>query len=63
MYDEAVRDFTTAIELYSHPAYHYYRALSLEALGRRNEAAKDLSRAGGFAGPLEWYWEKRETGE
>ncbi|GFE56442.1 tetratricopeptide repeat protein [Geobacter sp. AOG1] len=54
-YDDAVRDFTTAIGMYPHPNFYYHRGGALKALGREREAAADFSRAGEDTGPLEWH--------
>lgn len=59
-YDEAVKDFTAAIERYPHPSYYYYRGAALQALGRQSEAEDDLRRGGPDPGLVEWYWEKNE---
>ena len=60
-HENAVKDFSTAIELYPHPLYYYHRGLSLQALGKENEAARDFERAGGEEGPIVWF--KMKYGE
>lgn len=53
-YEEAVRDFTEAIEGQPLPNYFYHRGRSLKAIGRDAEAEIDFSRAGNNTGPLKW---------
>jgi hypothetical protein len=54
-FDESIRDFTMAIELYPHPAYYYSRGITYEAMGRRDEAHADLKRAGPDPGVITWF--------
>ena len=54
-YPEAVQDFTTAISLYPHPLYYHYRGLALQQLGQTTAANEDFAKAGGAAGPLDWF--------
>lgn len=54
-YEESIRDFTAAIELYPHPSYFYSRGITLQAMGRVQEAQKDLRRAGPDPGPIKWF--------
>ncbi|WP_152609902.1 M48 family metallopeptidase [Geobacter sp. OR-1] len=53
-YDEAIRDYGFAIELYPHPAYYYHRGLALQAVGKGTDAAADFKRAG--SGPVKMDW-------
>lgn len=53
--EEAVRDFTTAIESLPHPVYYYHRALALKAMGRIDEAEKDFRQSGPNPGPISWF--------
>jgi hypothetical protein len=54
-YEDAVRDFTTAIAIRPHPAYFYYRSVALQALGKPDEAAEDLRHSGSAPGPINWF--------
>jgi tetratricopeptide (TPR) repeat protein len=53
-YDEAVADFTAALEIRPHPQFYHHRGISLLLLGRKEEAREDMLRAGQVTGPLEW---------
>ncbi len=53
-YEEAVQEFTNAIELYPYPDYFFHRSLALEHLDRIKEAEADYVHAGGQRGPIEW---------
>lgn len=55
-YEEAVQDFSTAIEMNPQQNYFYHRGLALKALGRAKEAAEDFKRAGSATGPIEWQY-------
>lgn len=54
-HEEALEDFTAAIELSGHRQYYYFRGSSLQALGRFAEAARDFSQARGESGPIKWF--------
>ncbi len=54
---EAVGDFTTAIEMYPRRNYYHFRGIALQRLGRDKEAAEDFRRSQGDATPIQWYWE------
>lgn len=53
-YEEAVRDFTTAIGRIPDPLYYYHRGMALKALGKMKEAEEDLHRAGRTKGQMRW---------
>jgi hypothetical protein len=53
-YEEAIRDFTTAIGGVPNPLYFYHRGMALKSLGRTKEAEEDLRRAGGARGQMRW---------
>ncbi|ABB30827.1 TPR repeat-containing protein [Geobacter metallireducens RCH3] len=53
-YGDAVREFTTAINLKPVPEYFYHRGTALMALGRGEEAAADFREAGDATGPIAW---------
>jgi hypothetical protein len=53
-YEEAVRDFTTAIGMVPDPLYFYHRGVALKALGKMKEASEDFQRAGGSKGQMRW---------
>jgi tetratricopeptide (TPR) repeat protein len=53
-YQEALEEFTSAIDLYPYPGYFYHRGLALKGLGRMKEAEADFQRAGNLRGPIEW---------
>jgi len=55
-HEEAVRDFSTAIEMNPQPNYFYHRGLALKAQGKANEAEEDFMRAGPATGPIEWQY-------
>lgn len=52
--EEAVKEFTQAIELSPIPNFFYYRSLAQRSLGYNHEADKDLSRSGNEHGPIVW---------
>lgn len=54
-HEEAVMDFTTAINLSGHRQYYYFRGSALQALGRFTEAALDFRQAGAEVGPIKWF--------
>lgn len=54
-HEEALEDFTAAINLSGHRQYYYFRGCSLQALGRLAEAARDFSQAGAENGPIKWF--------
>lgn len=54
-FDESIRDFSSAIDLFPHPAYFYSRGITFEAMGRPNEARADLLRAGPDPPPIRWF--------
>jgi tetratricopeptide (TPR) repeat protein len=54
-YEEAVRDFTAAIEAYPHQLYYYHRGMALREMGRAGEAEADLQRAGNARGQMFWF--------
>lgn len=54
-YNEAISDFSAAIALYPHPSYYYSRGITLGALGRNKEAARDLEKAGSDPGAIRWF--------
>jgi tetratricopeptide (TPR) repeat protein len=54
-FEEAIRDYSTAIGMYPHPAYFLGRGLSLRALGRGAEADEDIRRSGTNPGPVVWF--------
>lgn len=54
-HDEALVDFTTAINLSGQPQYYYFRGCSLQSLGRVSEAEEDFKRAGEHTGPIKWF--------
>ena len=51
---EAVVELTRALELRPQANYYYHRGVALQKLGRNEEAASDLSRAGQAHSPIEW---------
>ena len=53
-YDEAVKEFTRAIELHPYAEYYYHRGLAFKNSGRLKESEADFLRAGDQMGPLEW---------
>ncbi len=53
-YEEAVRDFSTAISRIPNPLYYYHRGMALRALGKVREAEEDFRRAGGTKGQMRW---------
>lgn len=61
MYDEAVQDLTTAINMLPHPVYYRLRGIAFNESGKTAEAENDFSKAGGEIAPLDWYWSKVET--
>ena len=54
-YTEAVRDFDVAIALFPHRLYFYHRGAALQALGRLQEAAEDMAKAGRAKGQMYWF--------
>lgn len=54
-YEEAVIAYSKAIDMFSHPSYHYGRGLALKALGRTEQAQKDLALAGSSPPKMEWF--------
>ncbi len=60
-YDEAVKDFSTAIGMFPHPVYYRLRGVALKKSGKAGEAENDFSKAGGEVAPLTWYWSKIES--
>lgn len=54
-YDEAVKEFTTAIEMKPVPNYFYHRGLALAKLGRQEQANSDFAKAATATGPIVWY--------
>lgn len=53
-YADAVREFTSAINLKPIPEYFYHRGTALMALGRSAEAEADFREAGDATGPIAW---------
>lgn len=53
--EEAIADFTIAIDLFPHPAYYRLRGLALQAVGMGREAEEDFQRAGFDPGFLLWF--------
>jgi hypothetical protein len=54
-FDESIRDFSAAIDLFPHPAYYYSRGITFESMGRMKEARDDLRRAGPNPGYIKWF--------
>ncbi len=54
-YNEALQDFSAAVEIYPHNLYFYHRAFALKGLGRLDEAEVDLKRAGKARGQMYWF--------
>lgn len=53
-YEEAVQEFTKAIQLNPYPEYFYHRGLAFKGLGRIKDAESDFFRAGDRRGEIEW---------
>jgi tetratricopeptide (TPR) repeat protein len=53
-FEEAVRDYSTAIARYPEPNFYFHRSNALQALGRTAEAELDRKSSGGADGPIEW---------
>lgn len=60
-YDEAVKDFTTAIVMLPHPVYYRLRGVALRKNGKIKDAENDFKMAAGETAPLEWYWSNIES--
>ncbi len=54
LHEEAVRDFSTAINLSPRPLYFQHRGMSLKKLGRFREADEDFRLGGEGRGPITW---------
>lgn len=54
-YEEAIQEFTAAINLVPYNTYYYHRGLALAAMGRLKEAEEDFAMAGGETGPIQWH--------
>lgn len=52
--EEAVKEYTTAIELQPAPNYYYHRGLALSKIGRVSEAEHDFRVAGSATEPIIW---------
>jgi tetratricopeptide (TPR) repeat protein len=53
-YEEAVRDFTSAISGIPNPIYFYHRGMALKSLGKDKESEEDFRRAGNAKGQMRW---------
>ncbi len=53
-YEEAVKEFTSAIQLNPFPNYFYHRWLALKALGNLKASEEDFKQAGTETGPITW---------
>ncbi len=53
-YQEAVKEFTSAILLNPFPNYFYHRGLALKALGNLKASEEDFKQAGTETGPIKW---------
>ncbi len=53
-YQEAVKEFTSAILLNPFPNYFHHRGLALKALGNLKASEEDFKQAGTETGPIKW---------
>jgi protein O-mannosyl-transferase len=53
-YEDAVKEFTSAVQLNPLPNYFYHRGAALKSIGSLKEAEYDFNRAGLDNGPIKW---------